>query len=55
MGIFNYKVVPSLRLLKNDIISLIRPESKSFYKIHDSTGLRYNFSIKSKIKSFKRT
>ena len=32
---FNYKVIPSLSLLKHDIISLIRPESKSFFKIHD--------------------
>ena len=28
MDIFNYKVVPSLGIRKNDIISLIRPESK---------------------------
>ena len=50
MEIFNYKVAQ--RLLKNDI-SLIRPESKSFFKIHDPTGLY--FSIKSKIKSSKRS
>ena len=43
MDIFNYKVVPSLDLLKNDIISLIRPESKSFFIAHDPTGLRYLF------------
>ena len=46
MEIFNYKFVPSLRLLKNDIISLIRPESKSFFKIHDTTGLRYIFQLR---------
>ena len=46
MEIFNYKFVPSLRLLKNDIISLIRPESKSFFKIHDPTGLRYIFQLR---------
>ena len=28
MVIFKYKVVPSKSVLKNDIISLIRPESK---------------------------
>ena len=43
MDIFNYKVVPSLDLLKNDIISLIRPESNSFFNVHDPTGLRYLF------------
>ena len=46
MDIFNYKVVPSLDLLKNDIISLIRPESKSFFNIHDPTGLRYLFQLR---------
>ena len=46
MDIFNYKVVPSLALLKNDIISLIRPESKSFFNIHDPTGLRYLFQLR---------
>ena len=55
MEIFNYKVIPSLSLLKHDIISLIRPESKKFFKIHDPIGLRYLFSIKIKIKSFKRS
>ena len=44
MEIFNYKVVPSLTLLKNDIISLIRPESKSFFKIHDPTGFDIFFN-----------
>ena len=46
MDIFNYKVVPSLDLLKNDIISLIRPESKSFFNIHDPTRLRYLFQLR---------
>ena len=46
MGIFNYKVVPSLGLLKKDIISLIRPVPKSFFKIHDPTGLRYLFQLR---------
>ena len=45
MDISNYKVAPSLYLLENEIISLIRPESKCFFDIHDPTGL----------KSFKRT
>ena len=45
MGIFNYKVIPSLGLLKKDI-SLIRPVAKSFFKIHDPTGLRYLFQLR---------
>ena len=53
MGIFKYKVVPSLRLLKNDIISLIRPESKSFFKIHDPTGLRYIFQLRVRLSPLK--
>ena len=31
MEIFNYKVIPSLSLLKHDIISLIRPEFDIFF------------------------
>ena len=53
MEIFNYKFVPSLRLLKNDIISLIRPESKSFFKIHDPTGLRYIFQLRVRLSPLK--
>ena len=52
MEIFNYKFVPSLRLLKNDI-SLIRPESKSFFKIHDPTGLRYIFHLRVRVSPLK--
>ena len=51
MEIFNYKDVPSIVLIKNDIISLIHPESKAFPKIHDSA--RLSFSIESKFKSSK--
>ena len=46
MGIFNYKVIPSLGLLKKDIISLIRQVAKSFFKIHDPTGVRYLFQLR---------
>ena len=53
MEIFKYKDVPSIGILKNDILFLIRPESKSFFKIHDPVGL--SFSIASKFKSFKRS
>ena len=46
MEIFNYKDVPSIGVLKKDIISLIRPESKSFLKIHDPAGIRYLFQLR---------
>ena len=46
MEIFDHNVVPSLDLLKQDIISLIRPESKSFFDVHDPTGLRYLFQLR---------
>ena len=42
MEIFNYKEVPSIGKLKHDILSVIRPESKRFFKIHDPVGF---FSI----------
>ena len=45
-NLFMDKVVPSLDLLKNDIITLIRPESKSFFNVHDPTGFRYLFQLR---------
>ena len=53
MEIFNYKVIPSTSLLKHDIISLIRPESKYFFKIHDPTGLRYLFQLRLRLSPLK--
>ena len=53
MEIFNYKDVPSISVLKKDIISLIRPESKRFFRIHDSCRTSLSVSIESKFKSFK--
>ena len=53
MEIFNYKVIPSLSLLKHDIISLIRPESKNVFKIHDPTGLRYLFRLRLRLSPLK--
>ena len=41
-----YKEVPSIGVLKNDILSLIRPVSKRFFKIHDPDGLRYLFQLR---------
>ena len=39
MEIFSYKDVPSIGVLNNEIISLIRPESFFSLKIHDPAGL----------------
>ena len=46
MEIFKYKEVPSLGILKNDILSLIRPESKSIFKIFDPVRLRFLFQLR---------
>ena len=35
MEMFKYNDVPSIGVLKKDIIALIRPESKTFFKIYD--------------------
>ena len=45
MEIFKYKEVPSIGILNNDILSLIRPVTKSFFKNHDPVGLRYLFQL----------
>ena len=42
-------------VLKNDITSLIRPEAKSVFKIHDPAGLRYLFQLRVSFASFKRS
>ena len=46
MEVFKYEEVPSVGMFKNDIFSLIRPESKSFFKIHDPVGLRCLFQLR---------
>ena len=43
MEILKYKEVPSMGVLKNDILSLIPPVADGFFKIHDPVGLRYLF------------
>ena len=53
MEIFNSKFVPFLRLLKNDIIFLIRPESKRCFIIHGPTGLRYIFQLRVRLSPLK--
>ena len=54
MEMFNYKVVPSIGVLTNDITSLIRPEAKSVFKIHDPAGLRYLFQLRVGLSPLKR-
>ena len=46
MEVFKYNDVPAIGVLKNDIIALIRPESKTLFKIHDHVGLRYLFQLR---------
>ena len=46
MEIFKYKEVPSKGILKKDIVSLIRPESKSVFNLHNPIGLRYLFQLR---------
>ena len=53
MEIFNYKDVPSISSLKNYILSLIRPESKRFFKIHDPSGLRHLFQLRLRLSPLK--
>ena len=38
--------MPSINILKNHILSLIRPEKKSIFNIHDPAGLRYLFYLR---------
>ena len=46
MEISNYKDVLSIGVLKQDNISLIRPEYKLCFKIHDPAGIRYLFQLR---------
>ena len=38
--------IPSIKILKSRILSLIRPEKKSTFNIHDPLGLRYLFYLR---------
>ena len=44
--ITHFNNVPSVGILKNHIISLICPEKKSIFGIHDPLGLRYLFQLR---------
>ena len=41
-----FKEIPSIGILKNHVLSLIRPEEKSIFGVHDSSGLRYLFQLR---------
>ena len=38
--------IPSFNVLKNHILSLIRPKKKCIFGIHDPSGLRYIFLLR---------
>ena len=44
--ITHFNDVPSVGILKNHIISLIRPERNSLFGIHDPSGVRYLFQLR---------
>ena len=41
-----FKDIPSIGILRNHILSLIRPEKKSTFGIYDSSELRYLFQLR---------
>ena len=44
--ITHFENVPSINILKNHILSLIRPNKRSIFDIHDPLGLRYLFQLR---------
>ena len=44
--IVNFPNMPPINILKSHILSLIRPEKKSIFNIHDPLGLRYLFHLR---------
>ena len=45
--------IPSIDILKNHIISLIRPKAKSIFGIHDPLGLRYLLQLRVNLSSLR--
>ena len=39
--ITHFDSIPSIKILKDHIVSVIRPKKKNNYGIHDPSGLRY--------------
>ena len=44
--ITHFNDIPSIDILKKHILSLIRPEKKSIFGIHDPSGLRNLFQLR---------
>ena len=44
--ITHFKTIPSINILKDHILSLIRPEKKHYYGIYDPIGLRHLFQLR---------
>ena len=44
--ITNFENIPSINILKNHILSLIRPNKKSIFGIHDLLGRNYIFQLR---------
>ena len=44
--ISHFDNIPSIHILKNHILSLIRPKKKNIFGIHDPLGLRYLFQLR---------
>ena len=44
--IVHFPNMPSINILKSHILSLIRPEKKSIFNIHEPLGLRYLFHLR---------
>ena len=44
--IAHFPNIPSITILKGHIISLVRPEKKTIFNIHDPVGLRYLFHLR---------
>ena len=44
--ITHFKIIPSIGILKKHILSLIRPEKKNIFGIHDPFGLRNLFQMR---------
>ena len=44
--IAHFPNIPSITILKGHIISLVRPDKKTIFNIHDPVGLRYLFHLR---------
>ena len=51
--ITHFKTIPSINILKDHILSLIRPGKKHYYGIYDPIGLRHLFQLRVGLSSLK--